>query len=75
MKRKTKDIPEDDLRAEYDFSKLEGGVRGKYVERYRKGTNMVRLDRDVAKAFPDDAAVNQALRAVLKLSKTVGAKR
>ncbi|MEK7474742.1 MAG: hypothetical protein AAB152_03815 [Candidatus Coatesbacteria bacterium] len=43
----------------YDFT---GGVRGKYAERYRHGTNLVRLDPDVRKAFPTDQAVNMALR-------------
>ena len=55
----------DELRPEYDFSKLGGGVRGKYVERYRRGTNLVRLDRDVAEAFPTDSAVNRTLRAAV----------
>ena len=40
-----------DLRPEYDFSQMQGGVRGKYVERYREGTNVVLLDPDVAAAF------------------------
>lgn len=52
----------DDLRAEYDLSKMPGGVRGKYVERYREGTNLILLDPDVAAAFPDGEAVNDALR-------------
>ena len=56
---------EDDLRPEYDFSKLKGHVRGKYVERYREGTNLVLLDPDVAAAFPDAKAVNDALRLLL----------
>lgn len=43
---------EDDLRTEYDFSKMPGGVKGKYVERYRAGTNVVLLHPDVAQAFP-----------------------
>ena len=75
MKTKRKAHHDNDLRPEYDFSKIKGGVRGKYVQRYRKGTNLVRLDRDVAKAFPDEAAVNQALRAALKLSETVRPQR
>jgi hypothetical protein len=75
MKTKRKTTPDDDLRPEYDLSKLKGAVRGKYLERYRKGTNLVRLDRDVAQAFPDEAAVNQALRAALKLSEAVRTKR
>jgi hypothetical protein len=55
----------DDLLTEYDFSQLKGGVRGKYAERYREGTNLVLLDPDVAAAFPDAKAVNDALRRVL----------
>ncbi|MCC6196672.1 MAG: hypothetical protein IT518_19635, partial [Burkholderiales bacterium] len=52
------------MRAEYDFSK---GVRGKYAKRLGKeGSNVVVLDPDVAKAFPTSAAVNEALRIVLK---------
>ena len=53
----------DEMRPEYDFSK---GVRGKYVERVREGTNVVVLDPDVAAAFKDSAAVNTALRQLLK---------
>jgi hypothetical protein len=57
---------DDDLLPEYDFSQMEGGVRGKYVERYREGTNLVLLDADVAETFPDAKAVNDALREVLR---------
>jgi hypothetical protein len=53
----------DDMRPEYDFS---GGVRGKYVRRFREGTNIVVLEPDVAAEFKDSAAVNDALRKVLK---------
>jgi hypothetical protein len=53
-----------EMREEYDFS---GGVRGKYAERYAQGTNLVLLDPDVAKVFPDSAAVNDALRALVKI--------
>ena len=58
-----KDVDEldDELRPEYDFSKMAGGIRGKYVERYRAGTNLVLLAPDVAQAFPTDASVNEAL--------------
>ena len=56
---------EDDLRPEYDFSRMKGGVRGKYLDRYREGTNLVLLDPDVAAAFPDAKAVNEALRLLL----------
>ncbi len=60
----------DEMRPEYDFSKLQGRVRGKYVERYRAGTNLVLLEPDVAAAFPDAQAVNDALRLLLKVAKT-----
>jgi hypothetical protein len=42
------------------------GVRGKYVSRYREGTNLVLLDSDIAAAFPDAKAVNEALRTLLE---------
>ena len=57
---------EDELRPEYDFSQMKGGVRGKYVERYRERTNLVLLDPDVAAAFPNAKAVNDALRLLLQ---------
>ncbi len=61
--------PDDELRPEYDMAALlKGGVRGKYVERYRQGTNMVLLEPDVAQAFPDARAVNEALRLVMRLT-------
>jgi hypothetical protein len=59
---------EDELQPEYDFNQLEGGVRGKYVDRYRAGTNLVRLDPDVAKSFPTENAVNEALRLLMQIS-------
>jgi hypothetical protein len=59
---------EDDLRPEYDFSKMQGGVRGKYVERYKAGTNVVLLDPDVAQAFPTSEAVNEALRLLMQIA-------
>lgn len=61
-------MTEDDLRPEYDFSQLKGKVRGKYVERYREGTNLVLLEPDVAAAFPDAKAVNEALRLLIKVA-------
>jgi hypothetical protein len=47
------------------LSKLNGGVRGKYVECIRAGTNLVGLSPDVAKHFPDEQSVNQALRGLI----------
>jgi len=51
------------MRAEYDFST---GVRGKYAKRFARGTNLVLLEPDVAAQFPNAAAVNKALRELLK---------
>ena len=62
MSKASKHEPDDDLRPEYNFSSLAGGVRGKYFERYRAGVNLALLEPEVAKAFPTDAAVNEALR-------------
>lgn len=56
---------DDDLRDEYDPSMLKGGVRGKYFERYRRGTNLALLAPDVRAAFPTDDAVNEALRLLM----------
>lgn len=53
------DDEDEDMLPEYD---LTGGVRGKYVDRYRQGTNVVLLDPDVAAKFPTSESVNEALR-------------
>ena len=57
----------DELRPEYDETLLKNGIRGKYAEQYAAGTNIVRLEPDVAAAFPNEEAVNEALRFVLKV--------
>jgi hypothetical protein len=54
----------DDLRPEYDVSKLGKGVRGKYAARYREGSNVVVIDPDLTAEFPNAKAVNDALREV-----------
>lgn len=70
MKRKTEKRPiKDDLRAEYDFAVLKRGTRGKYLVRYRTGTNLVLLSPDVAAFFPDDRSVNAALRDLIQIAK------
>jgi hypothetical protein len=75
MKKKL-DEDVDEMRPEYDFSKLKFVGRGIYAKRYRSGTNIVLLDRDVRKAFPDDRSVNEALRQVAKAKqKTARAKK
>ena len=60
-------MPKDtDLLEEYDFSK---GVQGKYTRRYAEGTNVIVIDPDVAKYFPDHDSVNQALRSLAEIIK------
>jgi hypothetical protein len=68
---KVNNSSDDGMRAEYDFASMKGGVRGKYAARLRKGTNLVLLEPEIAKAFPSDAAVNEALRGVLNTTKAV----
>ena len=58
----------DELRPEYKREDLGAGVRGKYFEEYRKGTNLVLLSPDVARVFPTDEAVNEALRSLIDLA-------
>jgi hypothetical protein len=69
MSKASKRDETDDLLPEYDFSSMAGGVRGKYYQRYRAGVNLVLLDPGVAKAFPTDRAVNDALRTVMRATK------
>ena len=74
MKRRSRGGKADELRPEYDLAKvLKGGVQGKYVERYREGTNLALLAPDVAESFPTDEAVNEALRLVIRLREIPGA--
>lgn len=68
MKKKT-DEPDDEMRPEYDFSKLKLVGRGIYAKRYRSGTNLVLLEPDIRAAFPDDESVNEALRVIIKAGK------
>jgi hypothetical protein len=58
----------DEIRQEYRREDLGKGIRGKYFEGYKKGTNLVLLSPDVAAAFPDEASVNEALRSLLKVA-------
>jgi hypothetical protein len=60
---------EDTMRKEYDFS---GAVRGKYHARYLESTNVVVLDPDVAASFKNAEAVNNALRALLRIARESG---
>jgi hypothetical protein len=58
----------DELRPEYRREDLGPGVRGKFYESYREGTNLVLLNPDVAKAFPTEQAVNNALRSLIEVA-------
>jgi hypothetical protein len=60
----------DEIRPEYDLSKLKGGVRGKYATRYAAGTNLVLLSPDVAEHFPEgrSAALVERQRPTLIIS-------
>jgi len=49
---------------EYDFN---NGIRGKYTEQYNDGVNIIKLDKDVRKIFPDAQSVNNALRTLINL--------
>jgi hypothetical protein len=62
MKRRNKNNLE--MQPDYDFS---SGVRGKYARRYAQGTNVVVLEPDVARAFPNAEAVNSSLRALAQI--------
>jgi hypothetical protein len=62
MKNSTPD--HDDIRPEYDLSESRPNP---YAERYAEGTNLVKLDPDVRKVFPDSESVNRALRALVKI--------
>ena len=66
MKKEVDEL-EDELSPEYDFSQMAGGVKGKYVERYRAGTNLVLLEPDIAQV-PTDVSVNEALRLLLQIA-------
>jgi hypothetical protein len=69
MKKKPNSPPEpasDDLLEEYDFSK---GIRGKYVSRFKDGSNIVVLSPDVAEVFTDSESVNEALRTLIKITR------
>ena len=71
MKKKTTPFLTDELRPEYDFASMKGGVRGKYLRRAREGTNIVLIEPEVTEAFPTEQAVNEALKGVLNTTRAV----
>jgi hypothetical protein len=62
MKKAPTKNKSDELRPEYDLSKLKGGVRGKYYAQASAGTNLVLIEPDLTNVFPDTDSVNRALR-------------
>lgn len=67
MNPENKNAVEGEMRAEYD---IQGGVRGKYYERFRQGTNLILLEPDVAAVFHGSAAVNRALRVLIDAARS-----
>ena len=74
MRKESMKRRRDELRPEYDLARLKGGVRGKYYQRAAAGTNLVLLEPDVARAFPDSDAVNRRF-ACCRRQSTPAAKR
>jgi hypothetical protein len=75
MKKASAKRIDDDLRPEYDLSKLKGGVRGKYYHQATAGTNLALIERELADVFPDSESVNRALRLFLNTAAAVGTAR
>lgn len=70
MRKKAVRKRNEDLRPEYDLSKTNGIIKGKYAKRYQAGTNLALLTPEVAEAFPNDEAVNEALRMLMEVART-----
>ena len=69
MKKAPAKRTSDDLRSEYDLSRLRGGVRGKYYRQATAGTNLVLVEPELAAVFPDTESVNRALRLLADTAK------
>lgn len=68
--KKVKETKGNELRAEYKLSDFPRGfVRGKYASRLRKSSNIVVLRPEVAKAFPNEEAVNKALLSLIDVAR------
>lgn len=73
--KKAKSELDDWLRPEYKRSDFGEMVRGKYAKRIRESTNVIVLDPEVAKVFPNDEAVNKALRGLISRSRSTARQR
>ncbi len=67
MKTKQDIEGSDDMRQEYDFASMKGGVRGKYAKAFDRTAVTILLDSDVAELFPDSQSVNEALRTLARV--------
>lgn len=72
---KKADRSDDEMRPEYDFDSMGPGVRGKHYARLMAKSNLVRIAADLAKAFPNERAVNDALRQLLEVAERNAAPR
>ncbi len=72
MKKHKRGRPDAGMRAEYDFSH---GTRGKYAKRYAQGNNLILLDPDLLRVFPDSESVNEALHALAGIMRKRSARR
>jgi hypothetical protein len=75
MKKAPADRGRDELRPEYDLSRLKGGVRGKYYQRATARTNLVLIEPDLATLFPNSEAVNRALRVLADAAQAATARK
>jgi hypothetical protein len=73
--RKAKTVADDELRSEYKRSDFGPLVRGKYIERLRTSSNVVMIAPEVSDLFPNEAAVNAALRSLAEIAKRAGSRR
>jgi hypothetical protein len=71
MKKASATRLDDSLRPEYDLSRLKGGVRGKYYRQAAAGTNLMLIEPELAKVFPDAESVNRALRMLVDTAEAV----
>ncbi len=74
MKKASAKKNNNELRPEYDLSKLKGGVRGKYYRQAAAGTNLVLIEPDLTEVFPDTESVNRALKLLADTAKSATGK-
>jgi len=73
MKKPSAARRNDDLRPEYDLARLAGGIRGKYYREAVAGTNLILIEPELARVFPDSESVNRALRLLMEAAEASAA--